>query len=120
MRRIVLSIVVLSTLACGGNSSDSPITTPPVVTPVATSSVNVNDNTFSPEAAEISINAPLTWTWQGAAQHNVTFEDGKESSGTKAAGTHSRTFATAGTYRYRCTIHSSGFSSGMVGSVVVQ
>ena len=60
------------------------------------------------------------WTWKGASQHNVTFEDGQTSSSTKSTGTHQRAFSASGTFRYRCTIHSSNFDSGMVGSVVVQ
>ena len=62
----------------------------------------------------------MTWTWRGSGTHNVTFEDNQNSSLTQTSGTHSRTFGATGTVRYRCTIHSSNFTSGMVGSVVVQ
>jgi plastocyanin len=54
--------------------------------------------------------------------HNVTFEDGQDSSTTKTSGTQTRTFPTvtaSTTFRYRCTIHSSSFTSGMVGQIVV-
>lgn len=120
MRRSFAFFVVAACAACGGGSKDSSPVDPGNSNPVATNAVSVNDNSFSPRDAEVAPNTPVTWTWQGAAQHNVTFEDGKEASGTKASGTHARTFGTAGTYRYRCTIHSSSFTSGMVGSVVVR
>jgi plastocyanin len=120
MRRTLVFLVVATTAGCGGGTKDTSPVSPQTPNPVATNAVSINDNSFSPEAAEVAPNTPVTWTWQGAAQHNVTFEDGKEASGTKVTGTHSRTFGTNGTYRYRCTIHSSSFTSGMVGSVVVQ
>lgn len=52
--------------------------------------------------------------------HNVTWEDGAMGSGDRSSGTYSRDFtaAAAGTYRFRCTIHSSDFTTGMVGRVI--
>ncbi len=47
--------------------------------------------------------------------HDVTFEDDPNppaSSGVKTWGFHLRTFATPGTYRYRCTLHTQGFGTG--------
>ena len=85
--------------------------------------VNVCDNFFEPAASPVGPGAAVNWTWRGGAQHNVTFEDGQGSSATQTSGTHSRTFAAGGTFRYRCTIHSSGFDPGpsqMVGAVTVQ
>lgn len=83
--------------------------------PVATNQVTVSNDQFSPNAILVSTGSTVTWTWaQGAASHNVTFSD--QSSGDKSAGgTYSRSFATAGTYNYQCTIH-----PGMTGSVTVQ
>ncbi len=82
--------------------------------------VNVCDSFFAPAASPISAGAAVTWTWRGQLGHNVTFEDGQGSSATQTSGLHSRSFSGAGTFRYRCTIHSSDFNSGMVGSVTVQ
>lgn len=82
--------------------------------------VNVCDNSFVPASSPVTMGAAITWTWRGGNGHNVTFEDGQGSSTTQTSGTHSRTFSGAGTFRYRCTIHSSSFASGMVGSVSVQ
>jgi plastocyanin len=86
-------------------------------------SVGVCDNFFAPASSPITAGAAVTWTWRGGNGHNVTFEDGQGSSATQTSGTHSRPFSAAGTFRYRCTIHSSGFDPGpgqMAGSVTVQ
>ena len=81
--------------------------------PVATNAVNVADNVFSPANIVVASGTTVTWSFTGAATHNVTFGDGNNS-GDKASGTFSRTFSTAGTFNYSCTLH-----SGMSGSVKV-
>lgn len=83
--------------------------------------VRVCDDFFAPASSPIDAGASITWTWGGTDTHNVTFEDaGFTNSTTKTSGTHTQAFASTGTFRYRCTIHSSNFNSGMVGSVTVQ
>jgi plastocyanin len=83
--------------------------------------VRVCDRFFAPASSPIDAGASITWTWGGQEAHNVTFEDaGFTNSTTKTSGTHAQAFASVGTFRYRCTIHSSNFSSGMVASVTVQ
>jgi len=83
--------------------------------PVQTNAVTVNDNFFSPVAAQVSVGTTVTWSWaSGVSAHNVTFADGQVS-GDKTSGTFSRTFNAAGTFTYRCTLH-----PGMDGSVIVQ
>jgi plastocyanin len=67
----------------------------------------------------VAVNTTVTWTWQGGANHTVTFQDGPASA-LQASGTYTRTFGTAGTYAYRCTVHSSNFTTGMVGTIVVR
>lgn len=85
----------------------------------ASAGVDVTDNTFAPRETAVTPNGTVTWTWRGAAQHNVTFEDMQGNSTTQSSGTHGRTFFAQGTYRYRCTVHSDNFTRGMVGSVTV-
>lgn len=111
---------LLTLLACSGSAGDGSGTGPlPPAPPANATAVDVSDNVFAPEAITASRGATITWTWRGNNPHNVTFEDAVESSATKSNGTHVRAFAQGGTYRYRCTIHSSSFTSGMVGSVVI-
>lgn len=111
-------------VACGGGGADNGVGTAPPPsappsTPTPATAVNVNDNVFAPAAITTSRATAVTWTWRGSNPHNVTFEDATQSSATQTSGSHQRAFAQAGTYRYRCTIHSSDFASGMVGSVEI-
>jgi plastocyanin len=104
-------------LACSGETDGLPETCDPAGNPAA---VDVCDSFFAPDLSPIQVGSTVTWTWRGSLQHNVTFEDGEGSSGTKGSGAHDRSFADPGTFRYRCTIHSTSFESGMVGRVTVQ
>ena len=121
MRIHVLAIAALvCATACGG-SSDSPATTtgpgsnPPPTTPTATTKVSVGNDFFQPSAIQVTVGSTVTWTWDSnAVVHNVTFPDGSGSGNLGASATFSKTFSTAGTFSYQCTIH------GMSGSIVVQ
>jgi plastocyanin len=88
----------------------------------STTAVAIGNDFFSPSCTGVSQSATVTWTWNsGGTAHNVTFEDNQDNSApTVTSGTHTRTFGTPGTYRYRCSIHSFNFDSGMIGRVVVQ
>ena len=109
MRFVALAIGLCA--ACSSSSDSNP---PP------TGTVNVQDNSFKPASVTVAAGEDVTWQWKGSGSHNVTFEDGVGSSASKTSGTHQRLFTVAGTYRYRCTNHSSSFTSGMTGSVTVQ
>ena len=78
-------------------------------------SVDVGDNFFNPGSVALAAGGEVTWTWTGAATHNVTFSSGPNSA-TQSSGTFSRTFADTGSFDYTCTIH----GSAMSGTVVVQ
>jgi plastocyanin len=108
-------LVAVLALACSGDGGTGSCGSGGSAT-----SVSVCDRFFAPSASPITPSATVTCTWRGAEGHNVTFEDGQGPSATEVSGMHSRTFSGAGTFRYRCTIHSSTFDAGMVGSVTVQ
>ncbi len=116
----LLLLAVAFGLGCDGSDPSGPPGSSPPPAPVATNAVDIRDNFFSPQVASVGGQTTVTWTWKGNDGHNVTFEDGQGSSSTKTAGTHQRTLSGGGTFRYRCTIHSSNFDNGMIGSVVVQ
>ena len=82
--------------------------------PSATASVNVEDDQFVRAAVQVVQGGQVQWTWRGNTQHNVTFTGGPASP-TQASGTFQRTFPTAGTFNYMCTIH----GQSMSGSVTV-
>ena len=95
---------------------------PPLPPPGATLSVSVEDIAFNPANGSLLSAGQVTWTWNGTLSHNVTFEDGLFNSTTKTSGTHPRTFpsvTSSTTFRYRCTLHSTNFMTGMVGQIVV-
>ena len=110
---VVTAALLGLVVACGGDNGTN-------VTADVT--VGSGGNTFNPQTLTLSTKRAVTWTWAGP-NHNVTWEDGATASATQSSGSFRRDFtsATAGTYRYRCTVHSSpgNFTSGMVGSVVV-
>ncbi|HEY5061204.1 MAG TPA: plastocyanin/azurin family copper-binding protein [Gemmatimonadaceae bacterium] len=119
----------LSTAACGGGGDGTTGVTGGTTggttggntggsaSPTLTTSVTVSDDAFTPASIQVSPGQTVTWTWDAnASQHNVTFDDGATGSGTVSGGaSFSRTFSTAGTFTYHCTLHSI-----MTGSVLVK
>lgn len=115
-------------LGCGGGGAaidagnpTGPGPAPELPAPPATPSSNVVTATgasFSPATITIAQGASVTWQIVGNT-HNVTFGTNKPTGGdapnATPGSTVTRTFATAGPYPYKCTLH-----SGMVGTVVVQ
>ena len=135
LRLLFTSTLIVSVLAACGGGSDSSYNTGPSTTPtnpggttgVATNSVVIADQAFNPGAVNIPVGATVTWEWKscvddpsgygygGCVSHNVTFDDGSNiTSATQNAGTFSRTFNTAGTYKYHCSIHGASVMSGQV------
>jgi plastocyanin len=122
---LMAAVTLILAAACGGEASSS--TTPSTggsggggggggggTSPVATTSVGVGNDFFSPVNAQIQRGQTVTWSWEsGASDHNVTFSDAQ--SATQHSGTYQRTFNTAGTFNYTCTLH-----PGMNGSIIVQ
>lgn len=108
MMSAVAGVVAALTLGCTGDTTEP-----------ADGAVSLYDNFFSPGLITRGVNASVTWTWRGSVNHNVTFEDDMSNSMDKTTGTHTRTFTASGNYRYRCTIHSTDFDTGMVGEVIV-
>ncbi len=107
---------VLAVAGCGGGSP----TNGDGGTPVATTSVTVGNDFFSPPDIRVSPGAMVTWTWAGGGDdHNVTFDsNAAQNSQTQRNGQHAATMPTVpGIYTYICTIHG---RSVMNGSVTVQ
>lgn len=71
---------------------------------------------FSPEAATIKAGEVVEFDNTGQTAHNVTFDSGAATQGNMGGGdTVFFKFASAGTYKFQCTLH-----SGMTGQIVVQ
>lgn len=88
---------------------------------------------FLPQTVHVRAGSSVRWSWGACddfyfwycswAEHNITFEDDPAppvSASTASQGVHVRTFTAPGTVRYRCTIHSTSFTDGMVGTVTVE
>lgn len=80
--------------------------------------------TFSPASVTIRAGESVRFDYASGSPHDVTPEN---PSGywikrplAKASDSFTVTFDTPGTYRYRCTPHSSSFTNGMVGVITVQ
>jgi plastocyanin len=110
-------VLLVGALACSGGGDDDPTPSGPGNGSGGGSTSNaitVQDNSFNPSETTVAPGTTVTWTWSGTDTHDVTFNDGPQSA-RQASGTFTRTFASAGTFRYRCTVH-----SGMSGEVVVR
>ncbi|HXT18344.1 MAG TPA: plastocyanin/azurin family copper-binding protein [Gemmatimonadaceae bacterium] len=132
----LMAAAVLAGCGGAGGSGDStgPTTTPPVTggPPPTTSNTNqvtmTSSQTFSPGTVNVPKGTTVTWTWPACddtgyggyascVTHSVVFDDGSNiSSPEQSAGTFTRTFATAGTFKYHCGVH----GTAMNGQVVVQ
>ena len=107
---------VVAGAACGGG--EDPLAPPPGP-PVATAGVGVGDNFFSPATVRLSVGGTVTWTWNGAVAHNLSFTSGSpRPAGTPTAqtsGSYVATFGTVGTYNFHCSLH-----AGMRGAIFVE
>lgn len=115
---LVLPVMLLCAAACG--SSDRP--TDPGTTRPDTLDVFTPGNVFSPTSAEIRVGGTIRFRISESPDgrgHNVLFTGGVPGAPTNIPvvkdTTVLRTFTTAGTYPYSCTVH-----PGMDGDVVVR
>jgi plastocyanin len=131
VQRVAAAVLLLPLLGgCGGGGGGP--TDPDGGTPGGgtdrSASVTVSNNSFSPASTTVPVNSTVTWTWNSCSgdgyggttcvMHNVTFDDGGKSA-TQEEGSYERTFGSAGTYPYHCTLHGSP-TAGMRGTVFVQ
>lgn len=117
-------IAAISILAgCGGYGSSSSPSPTPTPAPAGSTVINIaagassrTTNAYAPSPISVSVGATVAWTNTDSVPHTSTADGGAWSSGNIApGGTFTRTFTSAGSFTYRCTIH-----PGMVGTVTVQ
>lgn len=86
--------------------------------------VQLQGASFSPATVTIPAGGSVRFEYVSGGPHTVTPENPSgswtERDMTSTSDNFTVTFASAGTYRYRCVPHSSNFTTGMVGVVVVQ
>ena len=128
MKGVFVMLAVVSLCGCGGGGGGT-TTAPPnngVNTPPPADGISVTNNMFSPGTKTVAVGASVQWAWntctgdayngQTCVQHSVTFDDGSASSALQDQGTFNRTFNTAGTFTYHCSVH----GAAMTGSITVQ
>ncbi len=130
MKSVLVALAFASLSACGGgggSSSTGPSNnTPPAGnTPPPSNGISVQNNMFSPGTKTVAVGSDVKWAWnsctndaysgQTCVSHSVTFDD-NTGSAVQDQGTYSRTFSTAGTYNYHCSIH----GAAMAGTITVQ
>lgn len=109
---ILSTALVVAATACGGSDSPTGGNNNNDGTIVTASAANV----FSPSSVTIALGGTVTWEF-GPVDHNVIFT-GTAGAPASISPTHStsvsRTFNTAGSFAYLCSLH-----SGMAGVVFV-
>lgn len=96
---------------------DVPVTVTGTLPLTATVVAGATSDTFTPNFVAIARTGTVTWSF-GSRLHNVTFEDAAMAAANipnSVNTTVDRTFNTAGTFGYRCTLH-----ANMSGTVLVQ
>jgi plastocyanin len=130
MKGVFALLAVASLCACGGGSgSTSPNTnnsTPKVNTAPPAGGISVTNNQFSPATKTVAVGTSVQWAWntctgdayngQTCVSHSVTFDDGSLSSPLQDEGSFTKSFATAGTFTYHCSVH----GAAMTGTITVQ
>ncbi len=119
-----LALLTLAAASCGGKSSP---TEPTMGSPPGTAhTVNVggSSNIFSDSQSgssttTISVGQTVQWMWVGGTHSttsgNCCTANGLWDSGVQSSGMFSRTFTTAGSFPYYCSVH----GAMMTGTVVV-
>lgn len=108
--RVPFTLLAGAVMATAAACSDYTGPGDPGTPPSATATVSVQDDQFVRSTVSVLVGGTVTWNWQGGNQHNVTFSGGGPASATQTAGTFNRTFATAGTFSYNCTVHGQSMS----------
>jgi plastocyanin len=104
-----LAVVVIALAGCSGGATAN-------ASPVATTNVDLPKSyRFSPPAIVVDVGATVTWTNDDNFTHNVTF-DGAPGAQLKPGASTTKTFSTAGTFHYQCTLH----PQDMQGTVTVK
>ncbi len=133
MKRSVFAFcatILFAAAACGGGGTTAPTNANPggsgnpggntggnTTIPSNTVDATATD-TFTPSSLTVTVGTSVDFVFQSVG-HNVVFNAvaGRPADipGTNSSVTISRTFSTAGTFPYQCTIH-----GGMTGTIIVQ
>jgi trimeric autotransporter adhesin len=99
--------------------SGTRVITVATITPVGAATVDAGSaNAFNPAQVDITAGGTVTWNFSGPSDHNVSFATTVSGTpaniGNTSNASVARTFTTAGSFPYQCTLH-----AGMNGTVIV-
>ena len=119
LRLSILAGVIGLTIGCSSYSPSSPsggnnVTGTPVS--IVSRAASLTTTAYAPNPITISTGDTVSWTNNDTEAHTSVGDDGSWNSGTIAPGaTFNRTFTSAGTFTYHCSIH-----PNMIGTVTVR
>ena len=121
-RRVFVSTILLFTIACASgdpSSPNSPSPAPNGSSSAVTIPMNaevLGDRAYVPGVVTVAVGNTVTWMNTDSVSHTSTSDPTGWDSGIVAPGAaFSRSFQSAGSFRYHCAIH-----PGMIGTVVVR
>ena len=116
MRRCQLIVIALLTVACDSTKPSPPAPSVGTGSAVRMQSDSYYGGIFSPTTLNTTVGTTVTWTNADSQTHQTVSDTGVWNGGDVApTRTFSFTFATPGSYPYKCLLH-----PGMSGTVVVQ
>ncbi len=126
MKKIGSTVVIAifsAFIACSGGGGGGGIVSPPPPPPPPPSTCAdftfcMRASSFQPTTLTVAKGTSVSFQNSSAVDHNVVFDSaasGAADIGLISSGTVVRTFNTAGTFAFHCTIH-----AGMTGSITVQ
>lgn len=119
---VVIAMLSVS-IACGSSGGSGGIVSPPPPPPPPPPTCPDNTfcmraATFQPTTLTVAKGTNVTFQNNSGVDHNIVFDNttsGAADIGPISSGSPVRTFNTAGTFGFHCTIH-----AGMIGSITVQ
>jgi plastocyanin len=110
---LALAALIIALAGCGGGN-DNKAQALDATPAKGVTKVQMHNLKFAPAVIEVPAGTTVTWEFtDGSVPHNVSGQG--YTSPTQARGTFTHRFAQAGTYDYRCTLH-----TGMQGRVIVK
>ena len=119
LRLSILAGVIGLTIGCSSYSPSSPsggtnVNGTPVS--IVSRAASLTNTAYAPNPITIAAGDTVSWTNNDTEAHTSIGDDGSWNSGTIAPGaTFNRTFTSAGTFTYHCSIH-----PNMIGTVTVR
>ncbi len=110
------ALLIALTMGCGSSSNSTTAPTNGTPVSIVSGASTLSTTSYSPNPITVAVGGTVTWTNNDNTAHTSTDDGGSWNSGTIApGGSFSRTFPSAGTFPYHCTLH-----PNMIGTVRVQ